>query len=116
MDTFSACVALGPIAIYLLLLGAINLARRPLVVNGTRETLSLGLALLGLVVVGPMQLFMPQAAANQFGQLVWAPLATLYLLGMMLTLMLSRPRLVIYNASREQTQAVLAETARRLDP
>ena len=45
MDTFSACLAFGPLAIYLLLLGMINLQRRPLVISGTRETLSLGLAL-----------------------------------------------------------------------
>ena len=33
MDTFSACVAFGPLAIYLLLLALINLSRRPLVVS-----------------------------------------------------------------------------------
>ena len=60
MDTFSACVAFGPLGIYLLLLGRINVSRRPLLLSGTRETLALGLALFGLVTVGPMQLFMPR--------------------------------------------------------
>jgi len=46
MDTFSACLAFGPIAVYLIALGAINLSGRPLVVSGTRETISLGVALL----------------------------------------------------------------------
>ena len=34
MDPFRVCLALGPVAIYLLLLGAINLSRRPLLVSG----------------------------------------------------------------------------------
>jgi len=115
MDTFSACVAFGPIAVYLLLLGAINLGRRPLVVTGTRETLSVGLALMGLAVVGPMQLFMPQQAANHFGPLVWLLLGSFYLLCLTLVLLLSRPRLVIYNITLEDLHATLGESARRID-
>ena len=113
MDTFSACLALGPLAIYLLFLGA--LSRRPLVVSGTRETLSLGLALSGLAIVGPMQLFMPQEAATRFGPYVWMLLLCFYVLCLTLAIMLSRPRLVVYNISLTQLQPVLEETARRLD-
>lgn len=115
MDTFSACVAFGPLAIYLLLLGAINLSRRPLVVTGTRETLSLGLALMGLAVVGPMQLFMPQQAASHFGPVVWLLLVSFYLLCLTLVLLLSRPRLVVYNVSLENLHAALNDAARRID-
>lgn len=115
MDTFSACVALGPLAIYLLFLGAINLSRRPLVVSGTRETLSLGLALAGLAIVGPMQLFMPQEAATRFGPYVWGLLVCFYVLCLTLVIMLSRPRLVVYNISLAELQPILEETARRLD-
>lgn len=116
MDTFSACIAFGPLAIYLLTLGAINLARRPLVASGTRESLSLGLALMGLAVVGPMQLFMPQEAATRFGVFVWMLLVGFYVLCLTLAIMLSRPRIVVYNVSRDQLRSVLDETARRLDP
>ncbi len=115
MDTFSACLALGPLAIYLLFLGVINLRRKPLVVSGTRETLSLGLALSGLAIVGPMQLFMPQEAATRFGPYVWMLLVCFYVLCLTLAIMLSRPRLVVYNISLTQLQPVLEETARRLD-
>ncbi len=115
MDTFSACVALGPLAIYLLFLGAINLSRRPLVVSGTRETLSLGLALAGLAIVGPMQLFMPQEAATRFGPYVWMLLVCFYVLCLTLVIMLSRPRLVVYNISLAELQPTLEETALRLD-
>ncbi len=116
MDNFSTCVALGPLAIYLLLLGAIHLSRRPLVVSGTRETLALGLALLGLVAVGPMRLFMPLDAASHYGQAVWLLLGGFYALCLVLLLLVSRPRLVVYNVSAERLRAALSEVAKRLDP
>jgi hypothetical protein len=115
MDTFSACLAFGPLAIYLLLLGAINLGRRPLVISGTRETLSLGLALMGLVIVGPMQLFMPEHAATRFGELVWLLLLGFYVLCLILIVMLSRPRLVVYNISAPELRLALDAAARRMD-
>ncbi len=115
MDTFSACLAFGPLAIYLVLLGIVNLSRRPLVISGTRESLSLGLALMGLVIVGPMQLFMPQEAAARFGQLVWLLLAGFYSLCLMLVIMLSRPRLVVYNISPDELRLALDTAARRID-
>jgi hypothetical protein len=115
MDTFSACVAFGPLAIYLVLLGAINVGRRPLVVSGTRETLSLGLALAGLVIVGPMQLFMPEHAATRFGELVWLLMIGFYLLCLTLIVMLSRPRLVVYNITAQELRLALDAAARRVD-
>jgi hypothetical protein len=115
MDTFSACLAFGPLAIYLILLGLINLGRRPLVISGTRETLSLGLALMGLVVVGPMTLFMPEHAATRFGELVWIMLLAFYVLCLTLIVMLSRPRLVVYNISAQELRLALDAAARRID-
>jgi hypothetical protein len=115
MDTFSALLALGPLAIYLVLLGTINLSRRPLVVSGARELAALGLAMSGLVIVGPMQLFMPQQAARQFGGFVWALLITFYVLCLMLAILVSRPRLVVYNISLDELRPVLVEVAARLD-
>ena len=34
MDPFRLCLALGPVAVHLLLLGAVNVSRRPLLVSG----------------------------------------------------------------------------------
>jgi hypothetical protein len=116
MDTFSACLAFGPLGIYLFLLGLVNLSRRPLVINGTRETLSLGLALAGLMIVGPMQLFMPQEAAVRFGQLIWLLLIGFYALSVTLLILLSRPRLIVYNISPEELRLALDAAARRVDP
>ncbi|MGD9723851.1 MAG: hypothetical protein AB7O59_20815 [Pirellulales bacterium] len=115
MDTFAACLALGPLAIYLLVLGAINLSARPLVVNGTRELIALALAVAGLVVVGPMQLFMPEAAAAQFGTLVWALLISFYVLCLILLVIVVRPRLVVYNMTPDQLRPILETLAKRLD-
>ena len=115
MDPFAACVAFGPLAIYLIFVGLMNLSRRPMVVNGSRETLALGVALGGLVAVGPLQLFMPLEAASQFGWYVWLLLGTFYGLSLLLVIILSRPRLVVYGLSTEQLRGALEETVRRLD-
>ena len=48
MDPFRLCLALGPAAIYFLLLGTINLSRRPLLVSGGRDTATLALAITGM--------------------------------------------------------------------
>ena len=93
----------------------INLSPRPLVVSGTRETMALGLAVSGLVIVGPMQLFMPQGAAQQFGPLVWALLISFYVLCLILAVMVLRPRLVVYNITLDQLRPILMELAQRLD-
>ncbi len=116
MDPFSACLAFGPLAIYLLSLAMMNLSRRPQVVNGTREWIALALALLGLMLVGPMRLFMPLEAAAQFGETVWLLLLGFYVLCVMLVIMLSRPRLVIYNITVAELYPALDEVARRIDP
>ena len=115
MQPFFFCLAVGPLAIYLMMLGIIDLARRPVVVSGARESAALALAVSGFVVVGPMQLFMPQVAAARFGPLVWLVLLGLYALGVLLWILLSKPRLVIYNIDAEQMRAVLSDVARRFD-
>ncbi len=115
LRTTELLLAIGPLAIYLVLLGLVNLRRRPYVVTGVRESALLGLALLGLMIIGPMELFFPQQAANNFGPYVWLLLITFYVLLLMLWVLVSRPRLVIYNVSPSQLRAVLSEVAHRLD-
>jgi hypothetical protein len=115
MDPFHLCLALGPVAVYFLLLGAINLSRRPLVVSATRDTAALGLAVAGMVAVGPIELFFPHAAAAHFGALVWLLLAAFYALCLILVLLLLRPRLVIYNVTMEELRPILADLIPQLD-
>jgi len=115
LDPFRFCLALGPVAIYLLLLGGINLSRRPFLVSGTRDSAALALALSGFAIIGPIELFFPEAAAIAFGPYVWVFLISLYALCLVLVLLLARPRLIVYNISVDELHSVLAELAVRLD-
>lgn len=115
MDPLRLCLALGPPAIYLLSLGAINLSRRPLLVSGTRDAAALGLAISGFALVGPMELLIPEAALAHWGAGTWLLMAGLYMCVLMLVLLLLRPRLVIYNISTDQLRAVLADVIEQLD-
>ena len=105
----------GPVAIYLCLLGTIGLSRRPLLVSGVRDAATLALALSGLVVIGPMELFFPFAAAGRFGSHVWLLLLSLYVMCVILWLLMLRPRLVIYNISADKLRPILAEAVNSLD-
>ena len=115
MDSLHLAIALGPLAVYLLLLGAINLASRPFVANGARDAAALGVGIGGLVVAGPMELFFPETTAFHIGAFVWVLLLTLYALGLTLCVLLMRPRLVIYNINREQLRPLLARLVAELD-
>jgi len=115
LDSLSLLVSFIPLAIYLFILGAMNLARRPRLVTGAVDTFALAVALGGFMLVGPMRLFVPQAAASQFGPFVWILLLAFYYLGVTLWVLLARPRLVIYNISGDQLQALVAGVAERLD-
>jgi hypothetical protein len=115
MHSFSYCVAFGPLALYLVLLGLTNLRRRPLLVNGSRELAALGVALVGLLIVGPMQLFVPDATALRFGWLVWPLLLSFYGLSLTLWALVARPRLVIFNIRSAELRPILSELALALD-
>ena len=115
IDSFRLCLALGPVAVYLLLVGALNVFRRPFLVSGTRDTAALGLCLSGLVIVGPVELFVPMAAILTFKQYVWIFLISLYGLSLVLVLLMSRPRLVIYNVTLADVRPPLADVATQLD-
>jgi hypothetical protein len=120
MEPFHQCLALGPVAIYLVLLGAIGLFRRPVVVSGGRDAAALALAVSGMVVVGPLSLFFPESIAAHMGpsgtRYVWLLLIVLCVLVLVFVLLNLRPRLVIYNIAANQLRPILAEIVERLDP
>jgi hypothetical protein len=115
MDAVHLAVAFTPLAIYLLLLGVVNLGRRPVVTTGVKNAAALGLALVGFVAVGPMGLFVPDAAVFAFGPWLWLLLLAFYVLCVTLWILLARPRLVIFNATAEQVRPVLAEVVAKID-
>jgi hypothetical protein len=114
--TFELLLAAGPLAVYLILLGFVNLRRRSWVLTGSREIALVAVALSGLAIIGPMELFFPRTAANQFGPYIWLLLLVFYGLLIALWILLARPRLVVYNISATQLRAVLSELAHKLDP
>jgi hypothetical protein len=115
IDPFRLCLALGPMAVYLMLLGLLNLARRPFLLSGGRDCAALAVALGGLVLVGPMELFFPVLASIRFGTSVWIFLVLLYVLTVVLILLLLRPRLVVYNITPDQLRPILGDVVVNLD-
>jgi hypothetical protein len=115
MDPLRLCLALGPLAVYFLLLGAVNLTRRPFLVSGGRDLAALALALTGLAVVGPLELFLPEVSIVYFGAFVWPMVLALYALWMTMIILMLRPRLVIYNITVDKLRPILADVVERLD-
>jgi hypothetical protein len=115
MDPVSLTIALFPLAIYLLLLGALNLSHRPHVIPGSIDAATLATGVLGLIIVGPMNLFLPDAAANRFGPFVWSLLVVFYALCVTLYVLIARPRLVVFNVPFEKLREILHELAAKLD-
>ncbi len=115
IDPFHFCIALGPLAAYLLLLGAVNLSSRPFLTNGARDTAALGIGILGFAIVGPMELFLPERTTYHLGALVWVLMLVLYSLSLTLCVLLMRPRLVIYNIHPDQVRPLLANLIPQLD-
>jgi hypothetical protein len=114
-DPFRLCLALGPVAIYLLLLGIINLTRRPVMVPGGRDAAALALAVSGMLIVGPFDLFLPQASVLRYGPFVWVMILAFYALCVAMGILMLHPRLVIYNISADKLRPILADVVSRLD-
>lgn len=115
MDSQSIFLSFTPLAVYLLLLGLLNASRHPFLINGARDTAAFCLAISGMIIVGPMEIFFPVNAAIQFGSFVWFFLILLYALTILLIILCQRPRLIIYNIDKQRLRILLAETALRLD-
>ena len=109
-------IGIGPLAVYLLLVGWINIWKKPFVTTGGRDTAAMGIALVGLAMVGPMSLFHPSSAATYFhGGMVWLLLLCFYGLCVSLVILLMRPRLVVYNISRENFMSTFRRMVSQLD-
>jgi hypothetical protein len=116
MDPLHLCIAVGPLIVYLILLGVINLIPRPLLTTGARDMAALCIGVSGFMVAGPMDLFLPDASGMRSGPFLWGMFLGLYVLLVILMILMMRPRLVIYNIRQDQLRPVLAELAGELDP
>ena len=63
-EPFSLLLALVPLIGYLLLLGLIRVSGHTLITTGARDIGALGLAISGLVAVGPGELFFPTVCSS----------------------------------------------------
>jgi hypothetical protein len=115
MDPLRFAIAVAPLAAYFVVLGFVGLRRRPVVVAGSNDLAALAGAMSGLALVGPIALFRPEEATSEFGNAIWLFLLAFYWLWCALAVMLSRPRVVVYNATPSELRPILAEVAARLD-
>ena len=115
MDPLHFCIAVVPIAAYLLLIGWIQVRRRAFVTSGTRDLGALSLAIAGLMIAGPMELFLPESVASLVGGWVWLPLIAFYVIIVSLVLLLARPRLIVYNTTSDRLRPVLKDVIQQID-
>lgn len=110
-----------PLGLYLTVLGIVHLRRRPMAVSGAVDAVCLtaGLSgclaagLSGLVSGGPLAFLQPAVGASRWS---WAVMAAVAILVLALAILISRPRLVVYNATIEQLRPAVAEVVLVLDP
>jgi hypothetical protein len=119
MDPLRLCIALGPLAVYLLLMGFLNLARRPFLTTAPRDIAAIGVAAAGLILIGPIELFLARHLAVPFVDhmwLFWSLVGSLYLSTLTLLILAERPRISLHNVTLEDAREVLAEAVGPLDP
>lgn len=112
-STLPVWIAIMPLGCYLVILGLLHLRKRPLVLSGAVDSAALAAGLAGLLVVGPLALVEPAAGGGRWG---WPVLAVLACLAIALAVLVSRPRVVVYNMTVEQLRPAVAEVVLGLDP
>jgi hypothetical protein len=100
-----------PLASYLFLLALVRMQGSCLVTSGGRDVVALAIGISGLVAIGPLQLFFPPVIAAGMSLRVTAALLLFYALCVILLILLSRPRLVIYNADLDQVRSAVHRAA-----
>jgi hypothetical protein len=111
LSPFAWVLAGVPLASYLMLLAMIALRGRPLVTSGGRDLAALAIGLSGLVAIGPMQLFYPPLVAPGAALRVTVAMLLFFALCVIFAVLLMRPRLVIYNANRNDVRSALHRAA-----
>lgn len=112
LDRLPLWAAFIPLSLYLLAVGAAHLRRRPVAIGGGWDWALLGVAVAGLMVVGPLALLQPA-----MGNAPWTVILLLVLFVLLVALgaLVSRPRLVIYNITLDQLRPLLADVVKALD-
>jgi len=106
-------IAIVPLGCYLLGLAWAHLRRRPLAISGVLDGVLLAAGVSGLAAVGPLALLVPVTGSSPWS---WPVLAFLCALCVAVGVLVSRPRMVVYNITVEQFRPVVAEVVASLDP
>lgn len=114
-EPYAATIAFTPLILYVLALSIIRIGGLVWVTTGTRDLAAVLFAISGLVVIGPLELFFPNATAALLGPWVWIPLLLLYFLFACLVVLNSRPKLVVYGRMLEDVYPAMVRAARALD-
>lgn len=118
-DPLRFAMAMLPLAAYANVLGLLRLRRCPTVLSGAVDFVLLGLALVGIVAIGPMELFFPRAAYSLLGGWVWIILIALYFFMVMLIALHTPPHIVVYGLDlpelKQIVQQVLLENQLKSD-
>lgn len=105
-----------PLIGYLGVLSLVRLSGSTLVTTGGRDIAALGVAIFGLIAVGPIELFFPRPAATLFGAKVWIALVVFYALCVALIALTSRAKLVIYGRTPNEAFEPLLAACQKIDP
>ena len=109
LDLLRFAIAILPLAAYTNVLGLLRLRSKPTVLSGAMDLLLLGLAVIGIVAIGPIELFFPRAAYSLLGAWVWIVLIALYLFILMLLALNTPPKLVVYGLDHEMLRSQVCE-------
>jgi len=109
LDLLRFAIAILPLAAYTNVLGLMRLRPHPTVLSGAMDFLMMGLALIGLIAIGPIELFFPRAAYSLLGVWVWIVLIALYFFVVMLIALNNTPKLIVYGLNATTLKATLFE-------
>ncbi len=116
IDAWPKVLAVTPLAFYLLWVGGHRLLGRVRVLTSAADRLQLLAAAIGLVLIGPVELFFPKTSVATFGAWVWLPLSMLLVLVATLLALGTTPRIVIYGRTLAQCWDGLRAAAAEIDP
>lgn len=109
LDLIRLSVALLPLAAYFQVLGLIRLRSRPTILNGATDFFLLAMAMMGLIAIGPIELFFPRAAYAILGPWVWGVLIALYFFVIMLIALNSKFKLIVYGLDSEALKKTIQD-------
>jgi hypothetical protein len=109
LDLIRLSVALLPLAAYFQVLGLIRLRSRPTILNGATDFFLLAMGLMGLIAIGPIELFFPRAAYAILGPWVWGVLIALYFFVIMLIALNSKFKLIVYGLDSEALKKTIQD-------